>query len=172
MNIATDMHRIIRTITITLASLLLCTACQAKKEETGDALTTLLQSYEGKKGVEYMDLKGMSLKFAKPSLKKTPMKNVVDDIEHVSIFFISNASADTAKQFTKKLTEALKGYEMVGTTKEDKKESTIYLIREDDALISEMVVYTTEEKDIALIIMKGEFPVSALEEMAAQQSNK
>ena len=100
------------------------------------------------------------------------MKNVVDDIEHVSIFFISNASADTAKQFAKKLTEALKGYEMVGTTKEDKKESTIYLIREDDALISEMVVYTTEEKDIALIIMKGEFPVSALEEMAAQQSNK
>ncbi len=170
MKIVKDMHRIIRTIIISLTSLFLCTACQAKQEETTDALTTLIESYEGKKGVEYMDLNGLSLKFAKPSLKKTPMKNIVDELEHVSIFFISNASAETAKQFGKKLTEALKGYEKVGTTKEDKKESTIYLMKEDDASVSEMVVYSTEEKNIALIIMRGEIPVSALEEMAAEQA--
>ena len=165
------MYRIFKTIIISITALLLCTACQAKNDET-DALTTLLVSYEGKKGVEMMNLKGLSLKFAKPSLRNTPIKNVVDELENVSIFFYSNASADAAKQFNKKLTEALKEYEKAGTSKEDKKESTIYLKRQDDALISEMVVYTTEEKDIALIIMKGEIPVSALEEMAAQQSKQ
>ena len=166
------MHRIVKIIILSLCSLFLCTACQAKKEETAEALTTLLESYEGKKGVEYMNLKGLSLKFAKPSLRNTPMKNVVDELEHVCVFFINNASAETAKQFNKKLTEAIKDYEKAGTSKEDKKESTIYLIRQDDALISEMVVYTTEEKNIALIIMKGDIPVAALEDMAAQQNKQ
>ena len=120
------MYRIFKTLIISITALFLCTACQAKKEET-DALTTLLISYEGKKGVEMMNLKGLSLKFAKPSLRNTPIKSVVDELENVSIFFYNNASADAAKQFGKKLTEALKEYEKAGTTKEDKKESTIYL---------------------------------------------
>jgi hypothetical protein len=53
--------------------------------------------------------------------------------------------------------------------KENKTESTIYLKRKDDAVISDMVVYALGEKAVILVVIKGEIPVSELEETPAPE---
>jgi hypothetical protein len=53
--------------------------------------------------------------------------------------------------------------------KENKTESTIYLKRKDDAVISDMVVYALGEKAVILVVIKGEIPVSKLEETPAPE---
>lgn len=114
-----------------------------------------------------MNLKGLLLSFAKPALKDTPMKDMVDSIDNLCVFSMTDASSDDLKIFNKELAQSLSGYEKVVQSKEGKKESTIYLKRKDDASVSEMVVYAGNE-DIAIVIIKGDIPVSVLEEMAAQ----
>jgi len=160
------MKNLISRIAITLlVSLSLCTYGYAKNENSTSPLTDLLESYEGKDGVEYMNLKGLMLSFARPALKDTPIKNVADKIDNLCIFAMSGTSSDTGKQFSKELSGILSGYEKVMETKEGKKESIIYLKKKDDAVISEMVVYASDG-NIALIVMKGDIPVAALQEMA------
>jgi len=162
----TNMKNLISRIAITLlVSLSLCTYGYAKNENSASPLTDLLESYEGKDGVEYMNLKGLMLSFARPALKDTPMKNMADKIDNLSIFAMSGTSSDTGKQFSKELSGILSGYEKVMETKEGKKESIIYLKKKDDAVISEMVVYASDG-NTALIVMKGDIPVAALQEMA------
>lgn len=159
-------NRILRIAAVLLFSLSFCTYGYAGNEDSDSPLTDLLESYEGRDGVEYMNLKGLMLSFARPALKDTPMKNVVDKIDNLCIFGLSDVSGDTGKQFSKELAGVLSGYEKVMETKDGKNESIIYLKRKDDAFISEMVVYAGAGS-IALIVMKGEIPVAALQEMAS-----
>lgn len=160
------MKRITAIFTIFLTAISLCAFMTTAQEQMKD-ITELLESYQGKKGVEYMNLKGLLLSFAKPALKDTPMKDMVDGIDNLCVFSMTDPSSDDLKAFNKELSLSLSEYEKAVTTKEGKKESTIYLKRKDDASVSEMVVYAGNE-DIAIVVIKGEIPVSVLEEMAAQ----
>lgn len=157
-----------KTIAILLISLLISIDLYAVSDKDENTLVDFLESYQETKGVDYVNLKGFMLNFAKPALKKTPMKNVVDEIDNVCVFNMSGAGKDIMKSFDKKLASILAGYEKVAENKEGKTESTIYLIRKDDAYISEIVVYSGNE-DIAIVVMKGDIPVSLLEEMADQE---
>lgn len=160
------MKRITTIFTIFLTTIVLCAPTVSAQEQKKD-IKILLESYQDNKGVEYMNLKGLLLSFAKPALKDTPMKDMVDGIDNLCVFSMTDASSDDLKIFNKELAQSLSGYEKVVQSKEGKKESTIYLKRKDDASVSEMVVYAGNE-DIAIVIIKGDIPVSVLEEMAAQ----
>ena len=154
------------TVTI-LLSLIFCTDIYAKKEDNDNVLTTFLESYEGRTKVEFVNLKGILLNFAKPALKNTPMKNIVDKVDNLCVFSMSGASKDELKSFDMELDGILAGYEKVAQTRDGNIESTIYLKKKDDAFISEIVVYSGNE-DIAIVVMRGEIPIELLEEMATQ----
>ena len=161
------MKSTLKTIAIILVSLIISADLHAGRDKENDTLIDFLESYQEENGVDYINLKGLMLNFARPALKKTPMKNAVDEIDNVCVFNMSGAGKDAMKSFDKKLKSILAGYEKVAENKEDKTESTIYLKRKDDATISEVVVYSGNE-DIAIVVMKGDIPVSLLEEMASQ----
>ena len=61
----------------------------------------------------------------------------------------------------------LKGYDMVLETTEDKTTSRIYMKKADAEIIDELIVYS-QGKDIAIIYMIGDIPLSALEGMTPQ----
>ena len=152
----------------TIACILLATTLHtyAGNDSESGSLTELLESYEDKEGVKFISLKGLLLSFAKPALKDTPLKNVIDGIESMCIFTMENVSAESLKLFGKETAPLLSGYIKTAETKEDKKESTIYLKKADDATISDLVVYVYDG-NISIVTVKGDIPVSDLEEASA-----
>ena len=163
------MKRLILTIALTLISLSLCTSIYAKTEETESTMINHLMTYDGTEGVEAVDLKGFMLNFAKPALKDTPMKNVTDNIRNIFVFSFSETRTEERKKFRNGIAPVLAEYEKVLEKKVDKKESTTYLKRKDDALISEMVVYSMDDKAIVLVVIRGDIPVSGIEDTPASE---
>ena len=156
------MKRIFILFAITLTSLVCCMTLHAENKEAEKSLLSFLEQYENQEGVEIVNLKGLLLNFAKPALKDTPMKNVTDNIEAMTVFSYTEINDAQKKQFIKDISPVLAGYEKALEKKENKTESTIYLKRKDDAVISDMVVYALGEKAVILVVIKGEIPVSEL----------
>lgn len=163
------MKRIFILFAITLTSLVCCMTLHAENKEAGKSLLSFLEQYENQEGVEIVNLKGLLLNFAKPALKDTPMKNVTDNIKAMTVFSYTEINDAQKKQFIKDISPVLAGYEKALEKKENKTESTIYLKRKDDAVISDMVVYALGEKAVILVVIKGEIPVSELEETPAPE---
>lgn len=163
------MKRIFILFAITLTSLVCCMTLHAENKEAEKSLLSFLEQYENQEGVEIVNLKGLLLNFAKPALKDTPMKNVTDNIKAMTVFSYTEINDAQKKQFIKDISPVLAGYEKALEKKENKTESTIYLKRKDDAVISDMVVYALGEKAVILVVIKGEIPVSELEETPAPE---
>lgn len=163
------MKNIFRLSVIILISLSFCQSVQAENDEPARSLVSFLEEYEDREGVEIVNLKGLLLSFAKPALKDTPMKNVTDRIKSMTVFSYTEMTDTQRKQFVKDVSPILAGYEKALEKKENKTESTIYLKRKDDAVISDMVVYALSEKAVTLVVMKGEIPISELEETPAPE---
>jgi hypothetical protein len=163
------MKRIFILFAITLTSLVCCMTLHAENKEAEKSLLSFLEQYENQEGVEIVNLKGLLLNFAKPALKDTPMKNVTDNIKAMTVFSYTEIDDARKKQFIKDVSPILAGYEKALEKKENKTESTIYLKRKDDAVISDMVVYALGEKAVILVVIKGEIPVSELEETPAPE---
>lgn len=163
------MKRIFILFAITLTSLVCCMTLHAENKEAEKSLLSFLEQYENQEGVEIVNLKGLLLNFAKPALKDTPMKNVTDNIKAMTVFSYTEINDAQKKQFIKNVSPVLAGYEKALEKKENKTESTIYLKRKDDAVISDMVVYALGEKAVILVVIKGEIPVSELEETPAPE---
>lgn len=163
------MKRIFILFAITLTSLVCCMTLHAENKEAEKSLLSFLEQYENQEGVEIVNLKGLLLNFAKPALKDTPMKNVTDNIKAMTVFSYTEINDAQKKQFIKDISPVLAGYEKAMEKKENKTESTIYLKRKDDAVISDMVVYALGEKAVILVVIKGEIPVSELEETPAPE---
>lgn len=163
------MKRIFILFAITLTSLVCCMTLHAENKEAEKSLLSFLEQYENQEGVEIVNLKGLLLNFAKPALKDTPMKNVTDNIKAMTVFSYTEINDAQKKQFIKDVSPVLAGYEKALEKKENKTESTIYLKRKDDAVISDMVVYALGEKAVILVVIKGEIPVSELEETPAPE---
>lgn len=164
-----EMKRIFRLYVIALISLVCSMTLHAENKEAEKSIISFLEQYEDQEGVELVNLKGLPLKFAKPALKDTPMKDVTDKIKSMTVFSYTEMSEAQRKQFIKDISPILAGYEKALEKKENKTESTIYLKRKDDAVISDMVVYALAEKAVIIVVMKGEIPVSELHEMPAPE---
>ena len=164
-----EMKRIFRLFVIALISLAFSMTVHAENKEAEKSLSSFLEQYEDQEGVEIVNLKGLLLNFAKPALKDTPMKDVTDKIKSMTVFSYTEMSDAQRKQFIKDISPILAGYEKALEKKENKTESTIYLKRKDDAVISDMVVYALAEKSVILVVMKGEIPVSELHETPAPE---
>jgi hypothetical protein len=162
------MKKILTTIILTAVLALGCT-CQAdaKKTEESNELIKLFESYQETTGITFYNIKGMMLKMAKSSIRKTPVGGVYEHLENICIFSMADVKKEMRTRFIKEADTLLKTYEKVVEKKEEGKENRIYILKNNDEIISEMVVYAIEE-EVSIILMKGEIPVSALEDIAAR----
>ena len=84
---------------------------------------------------------------------------------------MAEAGKEVRSKFIKEAEGVLGSYEMVLETKEEKQTSRIYMKKTSAEIIDELIVYSLGE-DIALIYIKGEIPVSALEGMAPENESE
>ena len=59
---------------------------EAKKTEDSNELVQLFESYGETDGIAYYNLKGLILKMAKSSIKKTPVGGIYDQLDNICIF--------------------------------------------------------------------------------------
>ena len=166
-NIRIMVRKFVKAIAVIIISAAASFTSFAQEEVTVPDVISFLGTYEEQECVDYMTLEGLMLGFAKPALKDTPMKDLIEHIKQLCVFNMSNPDKETRKKFMNALSPVVSGYEKIMGAKEGNTESIIYLKRKDDAVISEMVVYSSDA-DIAIVVMKGEIPISAFEAMAAQ----
>lgn len=157
------MRRIITAAYMTLALVMISVPSQAKKADETNELVEFLQSYEDNDGVEIYNLKGLILKMARPTIRKSPVGEAAEYIDNLVIFSMKDAKGDRKAKFYKEVLKLLQGYETAAGTKVDKMESHVYIKKAQEDILSELVVVTKEE-DIAIIVMIGEIPVATLEE--------
>ncbi len=165
------MKRFVSYVVVAIALLAISPVSHAKKVETKNSMITLMEKYSEETDAEFMNLKGLLLKFAKPAMKDTPMANMVDCLETICIFHVDKFSSDVSKRFNADLTAALSEYIKVTETKEDKIVSSIYMKQIDENTLSELLVYSTGD-GINIVTMIGNIPVSELEKMATTESAK
>lgn len=161
------MKRFLTAILTLIMTFSLAIPSEARKKEEGNELIRIFESYEETEGVEYFNLEGFLLKMARPTIRKSPVGKAADGIENLCIFSISEVGKELRNRFTKEAEGALQAYEMVLETKEDKQTSRIYMKKQNAEIIDELIVYALGE-DIALIYIRGEIPVSALEGMTPE----
>lgn len=146
-------------LAVILSSAIAYDVC-AKKRENEHQLTSLFENYENNKGVKYYNLKGLLLKLAKPSLKETPAYAVSDNLSSIEIFSMNEVSNEEKNRFTKEFLSYVSGYEKTVESKEEDEETCIFIKKVNDEILSELIVYVNG-KDLAVIFMRGEIPVSA-----------
>ena len=143
-------------------------SCAKKAEEQSQVMEMMIK-YSENEGVEYMNLKGFLLNFAKPAMKDTPMRDLTDCIENICIFSMGKVSDATRKEFNKESKELLKNYEKIVEKKEGKENEIIYVKKLDEETISEMLIYSEKEKTVMVLIC-GKIPVAELEKAAKTES--
>lgn len=169
------MKRILIAIIMSAVLALGCSChAEAKKTEDSNELVQLFESYGETDGIAYYNLKGLILKMAKSSIKKTPVGGIYDQLDNICIFSMKEVKKEMRARFIKEADTLLKTYEKVVENKEKDQESRVYILRSSDEMISEMVVYTID-KEVSIILLRGEIPSSALVDIAAkaeEQKNK
>ena len=87
-----------RIITILILSLLPVVAISARQKQKTPVIQ-VLESYKDIKGVRHLDLGGLMLDFAKPSIRKTPASALIHNLEGVSILMIDDKFPDLQNRF-------------------------------------------------------------------------
>ena len=165
------MKRFLAYITVAIALLGISPLSQAKKVETPSSIISLMEKYSEETDAEFMNLKGLLLKFAKPAMKDTPMAGMFESLDNICIFHVEKFSSDVSKRFNADLTAVLSEYIKVTETKEDKIVSSIYMKQLDEETLSELLVYSTGD-GINIVTMIGNIPISELEKMASSETEK
>lgn len=165
------MKRFLAYITVAIALLGISPLSQAKKVETPSSIISLMEKYSEETDAEFMNLKGLLLKFAKPAMKDTPMAGMFESLDNICIFHVEKFSSDVSKRFNADLTAVLSEYIKVTETKEDKIVSSIYMKQLDEETLSELLVYSTGD-GINIVTMFGNIAISELEKMAASETEK
>ena len=158
-------------IAVIVALFAIAPASYAKKDETDHSIIKLMEKYSEETDADFMNLKGMLLKFAKPAMKDTPMADMIDCLDCICVFHVEKFSADVTKQFNTDLATVLSEYIKVTDKKEDKTICSIYMKQTDENTLSELLVYSTGD-GIDIVTMIGNIPISELEKMAKSDTEK
>lgn len=165
------MKRFLFYIAVAVSLLATTHVSYAKKVETDHSIITLMEKYSEETDAEFMNLKGLLLKFAKPAMKDTPMAGMFESLDNICIFHVEKFSSDVSKRFNADLTAVLSEYIKVTETKEDKILNSIYMKQADENTISELLVYSTGD-GINIVTMFGNIAISELEKMASSETEK
>ena len=165
------MKRFLFYIAVAVSLLATTHVSYAKKVETDHSIITLMEKYSEETDAEFMNLKGLLLKFAKPAMKDTPMAEMFESLDNICIFHVEKFSSDVSKRFNADLTAVLSEYIKVTETKEDKIVSSIYMKQLDEETLSELLVYSTGD-GINIVTMFGNIAISELEKMASSETEK
>lgn len=104
------------------------------------------------------------LKLARPALKKTPMAVVMDDIDMMVMYSISQKADEEEKQFAQQAINVLESYNKVSEIDDPDYRMSIYIDNPVGENFSEIILYTSRP-DASIMVFVGNFTIGSLKKV-------
>ena len=129
-----------------------------KKAEESPAVQVLTSNKNARK------LEGGMLKLARPALKKTPMAVVMDNIDMMVMYSISQKADEEEKQFAQQAINVLESYNKVSEIDDPDYRMCIYIDNPVGENFSEIILYTSRP-DASIMVFVGNFTIGSLKKV-------
>ena len=123
-----------------------------------------LEANDGVKGAKCMKVDGLMLRMARPTLNKTPVKAIIDDLDVLYMFSFKENRETEEKAFVTAAEKMLKSYVKASEIKDDISHMVIYLDQPDGNTCHEMVMLITWP-NTSMMIFHGDFTEESLRRM-------
>ena len=156
-----------RILIIMAVLMMLCPDIYAltKKAEDSPAVQVLTSNKNARK------LEGGMLKLARPALKKTPMAVVMDDIDMMVMYSISQKADEEEKQFAQQAINVLESYNKVSEIDDPDYRMSIYIDNPVGENFSEIILYTSRP-DASIMVFIGDFTIASLKKVGEISDQK
>jgi hypothetical protein len=151
-----------------LLSILAVLTCLAFSARAGEPAKTpavkFLEANEGVRGAKYMNLNGLMLKMARPTLKKTPVAAIIDELETLHMFSFKEGRESEEKAFVTAADKMLRSYVKVSEINDEISRMVIYVDQPNDNACHEMVLLITWPST-SMMVFNGDFTEDSLRRM-------
>ena len=158
------MKRLLSIITM-IALALMCQRVSVHAQETGKSMAVqFLEANDGLKGAKCMKLDGLMLRMARPTLKKTPVIAIMDDLESFYMFSFKENREAEEKAFVTSAQKMLKSYMKVSEITDDISHMVIYVDQPNGSTCNEIVMLVTWPST-SMMVFHGVFTEDSLRRM-------
>ena len=123
-----------------------------------------LEANDGIKGAKCVKVDGFMMRVVRPTLKKTPLIAIMDDIDCFYMFSFKEDRESEERTFVRDAERALNSYMMASEVKDDISHMKVYLDQPDGDACHEMVLLITWPKT-SMMVFHGQFTESSLRKM-------
>lgn len=156
------MKKIFIVIAAVLSGISFMTAAEVRPEQK--SVIAVMKTYDSVDGVEFINIGPLLMNLAR--LSAGDDGDFMKYLDRMAVFSASDVPEKQMRKMVDDFQASLSGYEPLLQASEENENVTIYIAKKDDKTISEMVVYA-QDSELAVIVMKGEIPVSEIENMAS-----
>ena len=156
------MKKIFIVIAAVLSGISFMTAAEVRPEQK--SVIAVMKTYDSVDGVEFINIGPMLMNLAR--LSAGDDGDFMKYLDRMAVFSASDVPEKQMRKMVDDFQASLSGYEPLLQASEENENVTIYIAKKDEKTISEMVVYA-QDSELAVIVMKGEIPVSEIENMAS-----
>ena len=128
------------------------------------AAVQFLEANDGLKGAKCMKLDGLMLRVAKPTLKKTPVIAIMDDLESFYMFSFKENREAEEKVFVTAAQKMLRSYMKVSEITDDISHMVIYVDQPNGSTCNEIVMLVTWPST-SMMVFNGDFTEDSLRKM-------
>ena len=158
------MKRFLSIISVFLLALM-CQRFSAHAQEAGKSVAVkFLETNDDVKGAKCMKIDGLMMRMAKPTLKKTPVVAIMDELDCFYMFSFKENSEAEEKAFVTAAQKMLKSYVRVSEINDDISHMLIYVDEPQGKTCHEIVMLITWP-NTSIIVFHGDFTEDSLRRM-------
>ena len=158
------MKRLISVILILMTALMRLEVSAQSQNAAKSPAVSFLEANDDVKGAKCMKIDGLMLRMAKPTLNKTPVKAIIDDLDVLYMFSFKENREREEKAFVTAAEKMLKSYMKASEIKDDISHMVIYLDQPNGNTCHEMVMLITWPST-SMMVFHGDFTEESLRRM-------
>lgn len=158
------MKRLISVILILMTALTSLNVSAQSQETAKSPAVKFLEANDEVKGAKCMKVDGLMLRMARPTLNKTPVKAIIDNLDALYMFSFKENRETEEKAFVTAAEKMLKSYMKASEIKDDISHMVIYLDQPDGNTCHEMVMLITWPST-SMMVFHGDFTEDSLRRM-------
>lgn len=137
----------------------------AHAQEGGKSVAVkFLEANDGVKGAKCVKIDGLMMRVAKPTLKKTPVLAIMDELEALYMFSFKENGEAEEKAFVTAAQKMLKSYMKVSEITDDISHMVIYVDQPNGSTCNEIVMLITWPTT-SMMVFRGDFTEDSLRRM-------
>lgn len=150
---------------LSIFTVLICLAFSARAEDPAKTpAVKFLEANDGLEGARCMKIDGLMLRMARPTLKKTPVLAILDELEGLYMFSFKEGKESEEKTFQSNAMNALNKYTKAGEISDDVSRMYIFLNQQEGNVFHEMVLLNVWPTT-SMMVFHGDFTEESLRRM-------